>query len=379
MLQMLAWTKLFDFCQVDQAEDDEIREEEEDTSRLLMTPDGEIIRLRPELARPIDPEDLDPTTELHLVHTEPPIKVAPDFLTELEMQHLLELVSNRWMPSHVKDRRLGPDVLKGQPSQQRSSWSGVIQHGETPMIQELEKRLSGLAGMDVSHLEKLSLVRYMPGQQYLPHHDGRCRPVTVFCYLNELPDDAEGETYFPKLNIKFVPRKGSAVVWNNSIPSEDGSPNVEDTRTLHAGLPPKAGVKYGLNCFFNEKVQRGPCAEVEQTPAPIRAIPVPAGILTPVQPVNQPKRPNKTQMITMAPVPMQSPIRKAQAPVADIRMSPTSNQRVTPTPQTLPVLLPHTSIQQRGSHAKDMPKGKALPALTAMQPASAMPPVGVTP
>eukprot|EP00973_Karenia_brevis_P003818 528084-Karenia_brevis.AAC.1 len=33
---------------------------------------------------------------------------------------------------------------------------------------------------------------------------------------------------------------------------QDGSPNVEDTRTLHAGLPPKAGVKYGLNCFFNE-------------------------------------------------------------------------------------------------------------------------------
>lgn len=375
MLQILAWTKLFDFCQADQAED-EREEEDEDTGRLLMTPEGEIIRLRPELARLIDPEDFDPTEEFHVVHTEPPIKVAPDFLTELEMQHLLELVSKRWMPSHVKDRRLGPDVLKGQPSQQRSSWSGVIQHGETKIVQDLEQRLAGLAGMDVSHLEKLSLVRYMPGQQYMPHHDGRCRPVTVFCYLNELPDDAEGETYFPKLNIKFVPRKGSAVVWNNSIPSEDGSPNVEDTRTLHAGLPPKAGVKYGLNCFFNEKVQRGPCAEVEQNQAAMRAVPVSTGIVTPVQPPSQAMRQSNSQMITMPPVPLQPPVRKAQALVAEARMSPTIHQRATPTPQTLPVLLPHTSIQQRSSHS-DMPKGKALPTLTPVQQASAMPPVAI--
>jgi len=78
--------------------------------------------------------------------------------------------------------------------------------------------------------------------------------VTVFCYLNELPENDEGETYFPQLNIKFVPRKGAAVVWSN--PMEGGSTKKEDSRVLHAGLPPKTAMKYGVNCFFNERVQR---------------------------------------------------------------------------------------------------------------------------
>lgn len=361
MWNLLPLTSIFEFCQGE--EDYGL----DDSNRVLMTPDGEYVTLAPEGARIIDSDDLEPGPTGHVVHSEPTIQVFPDFLSEIETQHLLQLVSNRWMPSHVKDRSLAPDVLKGQPSTQRSSWSGVLQYAETPIVEALERRLSKLAGMDVSHLEKLSLVRYQPGQQYYPHHDGRCRPTTIFIYLNDLPDDAEGETYFPKLNIKFTPRKGAAVMWNNSIAQEDGSPGVEDNRTLHAGLPPKSGVKYGVNCFFNEKVQRGPKADNNQQPLSVRSISVLAGFAVGVQPTHVAQ---KAQLLTVAPVPMQPPTSAALRTLqrGDVRLP----AKVSPQTQSLPVLLDQTKAKTSGFNPK---LAKALPSRVTMQPASALTPV----
>lgn len=37
-------------------------------------------------------------------------------------------------------------------------------------------------------------------------------------------------------------------MWSNVL-----SPGVEDPRTYHQGLPPKTGLKFGVNCFFNDK------------------------------------------------------------------------------------------------------------------------------
>lgn len=68
-----------------------------------------------------------------------------------------------------------------------------------------------------------------------------------FIYLNDLPDDDAGETYFPVLQLKFKPSKGCAIMWTNTY---DGK---EDMRMVHQGLPPRTHMKFGVNCFFNEK------------------------------------------------------------------------------------------------------------------------------
>lgn len=248
MEQLLTWMGLLTICQ---AEDDE-----EDEDEAHETLEGTTVAIMPQLARPIDPAELDQSTEVHEVHTDPLIEVAPKFLHDFEVDHLLQLVSERWVPSNIKDTSLPTEELKGYMSSGRTSWSAQIEPSETPIVQAFEERLSSLVGIDVSYLEKLVLVRYAPGQQYKTHHDGSFRPVTVFCYLNELPDNDEGETYFPQLNIKFVPRKGAAVVWSNTMSTGDSPTKKEDARVLHAGLPPKTAIKYGLNCFFNERVQR---------------------------------------------------------------------------------------------------------------------------
>jgi len=105
-----------------------------------------------------------------------------------------------------------------------------------------------LAGISIDYLEQLALVRYKPGQFFTTHHDGDHRSKTVFIYLNDLPDDASGETVFPNLGVQFTPRRGCAIMWNNIL--KDGT---EDSRLIHAGVAPLTGVKYGVNCFFNIK------------------------------------------------------------------------------------------------------------------------------
>merc|ERR1712151_951482 len=86
------------------------------------------------------------------------------------------------------------------------------------------------------------------GQYFEKHHDGRFRPKTVFVYLNNLAEGDGGETFFPELGLKFIPRKGYALLWSNIL-----APQVDDKRMVHQGLPPRTGVKYGVNCFFNDK------------------------------------------------------------------------------------------------------------------------------
>jgi hypothetical protein len=55
-------------------------------------------------------------------------------------------------------------------------------------------------------------VRYEPGQFNRLHHDGVFRPRTVFVYLNDLPDDDDGETYFPRLGLKITPTQARGTV-----------------------------------------------------------------------------------------------------------------------------------------------------------------------
>jgi len=188
----------------------------------------------------------------YVVHAEPRISVVPHFLSDAEIEHLLELSEDEWVPSVVgtgvyKTNDEAKD-LTNKPSNNRTSYSCMLRSAHSPMVESIEHRLARLADMDVHYLERLNMVRYSPGQLFNKHHDGRFRPKTVFIYLNDLPEGAGGETLFPELGVQFVPRKGCAVMWSNIL-----SPGVEDRRTYHQGLPPRAGVKYGVNCFFNDK------------------------------------------------------------------------------------------------------------------------------
>lgn len=176
--------------------------------------------------------------------SDPEVLVVPNFLSDEDMEHMLELAENLWAPSGVQ---VGNKMQK-QVTKARTSDSCIFQPGHTDLVASIEQRVANLAGLSLDYLEQLALVRYKPGQYFTTHHDGEHRTKTVFIYLNDLEEDAGGETVFPNLGVQFTPRRGAAVMWNNIYP--DGK---EDSRLIHAGTAPLKGTKYGVNCFFSVK------------------------------------------------------------------------------------------------------------------------------
>jgi len=193
------------------------------------------------------------------VSQDPKMTVIPHFLSEFECAHLISLVEGCWMPSLVAGAQSAKD-LENKMSTTRTSWSCMTRYSQTEVLERIEHRLASTSGIPLSQLERMNMVRYAPGEEFGEHHDGAFRERTVFIYLNDLGDDDDaGDTFFPVLGLSFKPRCGTAVMWGNAQP--DGK---EDSRMLHAGRPPNAGVKYGVNCFINKQDLRTirDCAEV---------------------------------------------------------------------------------------------------------------------
>lgn len=217
-----------------------------------------------QLLRDDGPPEINPATGVpkelraYVVMTEPKMTVVPHCFSDVECDHLLKLVEGNWVPSLVgsakgdQDKAQEKTLIKNNLSQNRTSWSCQTRYSQTDVLERLEHRLASIAGLPVTQLERLNMVRYTPGEYFNEHHDGKFRPRTVFVYLNDLPEeDDAGDTFFPFLGISFRPRRGTAVVWSNALPC-----GKEDSRMLHAGRAPAVGVKYGANCFFNEKELR---------------------------------------------------------------------------------------------------------------------------
>jgi hypothetical protein len=114
-----------------------------------------------------------------------------------------------------------------------------------------EKKISDLSDLPISHQEPLQIVRYFPGQRFVPHMDWideytqesyGGRVMTVLIYL-QAPKKG-GSTSFPKLNKEVPPMMGTALFWYNCHPTSDVKNNVTvDERMSHAGEPVLAGEK----------------------------------------------------------------------------------------------------------------------------------------
>jgi len=226
-------------------------------------------------APPVDPETRAPSVLRSLVVSQDPrISVIPHFLTDDEAQHLVDLAEGHWARSLVGRAEKGKlkEALEGRAArvegQTRTSKSCMLRFAQTATVQRIEKRLASLANLPTSRLERLSMVRYAPGEFFSQHHDGGFRPRTVFIYLNELPEGDGGETLFPRLGLKFVPRARCAVMWSNAFENGD-----IDSRMVHQGSPPLTTVKYGVNCFFNDqdhRILRQPEVRLSAEEVPVR-------------------------------------------------------------------------------------------------------------
>lgn len=133
---------------------------------------------------------------------------------------------------------------------------------EDVAIRLVQARMAAAAGVPLAHAERLTVLRYLPGEQYRPHRDylppgspetdrpdagNRLRTICV--YLNGV--EAGGATAFPHAGLEIAPKAGRAVVFDNL--HADGRP---DPDSLHAGLPVEAGEKWLATLWIRQHPYR---------------------------------------------------------------------------------------------------------------------------
>ena len=101
-------------------------------------------------------------------------------------------------------------------------------------MKNIDNRICNLVGIANKFSEPMQGQFYDVGQEFKPHTDffeekelkdnlrllGQ-RTITVMIYLNST--ELGGETTFPRINQKFTPEKGKAIIWSNL--NFDYSPN----------------------------------------------------------------------------------------------------------------------------------------------------------
>lgn len=175
-----------------------------------------------------------------------------DFLSAEECAKMTALIDEVAKPSVVFEI----DYSEGY----RTSYSGDVDPHD-PFIRKISRRIDDLLGIDPEFGETIQGQRYMPGQEFQPHHDwfhhgtsywdlemarGGQRSFTTMVFLNEV--EAGGTTDFVELDIAIEPKPGVLLIWNNASP--DGRTNPD---TLHAGRPVITGCKYVITKWYRTK------------------------------------------------------------------------------------------------------------------------------
>ena len=171
--------------------------------------------------------------------TSPDVRLLPGLFSPAECAHVASVGGDMLEPSTIVD----PATGRARPDPVRTSDAAVIGPArEDLVIRALNRRIAVASGTAIENGEPLTVLRYIGGQQYRPHHDAlpgaiNQRAWTMLVYLNE--GYHGGETAFPASGLKVQGRGGDGVLFANL-----GAGGRIDPRALHAGLAVTAGAKW---------------------------------------------------------------------------------------------------------------------------------------
>lgn len=160
-------------------------------------------------------------------------------LTDDECMHIVRSAADLLQPATVADPRTG----RLMPHPVRTSDAAVLSPvREDIVLRAINVRLAASSGTDVRQGEALTVLRYLPGQQFRLHSDvlpnvRNQRMMTILIYLND--DFKGGETTFPDHRLTISPKQGDAVIFKNLDAA--GRPL---THARHAGEPVVQGTKW---------------------------------------------------------------------------------------------------------------------------------------
>ncbi|WP_373684280.1 prolyl hydroxylase family protein [Sphingomonas sp. R-74633] len=175
----------------------------------------------------------------------------PNFFSDEECAMLVRLIDDAARPSTLLAMHEDPE-FRTSSSTDLDRWSEEIW--------PIDDRIAHTLGIPPVNAETLQGQRYEPGQQFRAHCDyfhenaeywermvetGGQRTWTAMVYLNDVEEG--GATWFPRAGVRFKPKKGMMLIWNNM--QEDGTPNYD---TLHEGMRVIEGTKYIVTKWFRE-------------------------------------------------------------------------------------------------------------------------------
>lgn len=168
--------------------------------------------------------------------TQPPIRMVPGFLSGEEAEQLMDFARS--------------DAASWAPTSLVRSVDGSKYSSHTCSLArpDLQERFAEVAGVPLTLVEPLHLVRIRQGESHRAIHDGRHRSLCANLYLHDVSEG--GETRFTKLGVQFAPEGGCLVMWPTLERLDGGSTEIE-YQTLREELPASDGTKYVVQLFVN--------------------------------------------------------------------------------------------------------------------------------
>lgn len=176
-----------------------------------------------------------------------------NFLSRQECDDIVALTKDKLSPSKLAGAASADDI--------RTSSTCELAFLGNELVKNINSRIVSTLSLGVGEGEVIQAQHYNVGEYYKPHYDffppggpqykAHClsrgqRTWTCMIYLN---DECEGgHTRFTKLNISVSPKKGTALFWNNLLPS--GDPNLN---SIHFAEPVTRGHKTVITKWFRAK------------------------------------------------------------------------------------------------------------------------------
>ncbi len=173
-----------------------------------------------------------------------------NFLSEHECHAIIELTMHRLKPSQLAGAKSADNI--------RTSSTCELAFLDNELVMEIDKRIVSALALGAGENEVIQAQHYNVGEYYKPHYDffppgspqykAHCsvrgqRTWTCMIYLN---DHCEGgQTRFTKLDVAVTPKTGTALFWNNLLPS--GEPNA---KSIHFAEPVIHGNKTVITKWF---------------------------------------------------------------------------------------------------------------------------------
>ena len=186
----------------------------------------------------------------------------PNFLCKAECEEAKHAIDNGILQRSIVTNRKQADSRTSQTCHLRLETDNT---DTNDIVTRIEQKLNRMMGGDYDQVcaEPLQGQVYGVGDFFEKHTDwfapnteeyhqhcqerGGQRTWTVMVYLNSVEDG--GETKFELIEREFVPRRGTALAWNN-FDSDGVTPNQW---TLHEAQPVAQGKKYVLTKWFRER------------------------------------------------------------------------------------------------------------------------------